>query len=237
MLLLFEYPLIWAIIFGAGLIAAFGLSRLIGNAASELTADELRLSQRINIALVIWPVLAILYALTIGLSFSSFLPVLIIPLSMGILLMFRTTATNILQNIALPMLIALGTYRVAGIVFIHAYYQHDLLSYGFAFNAGWGDVLTGVLAPLVAYLVYTRTPGAFTAVVVWTFIGIGDLILAPTSANIYGALRLVDFPLNLVPLFLGPPFGILLHLITLRAAWLQRSEYSARTKSQAATTG
>nr|MDJ0612445.1 hypothetical protein [Rhizobiaceae bacterium] len=150
--------------------------------------------------------------------------VLAIPLAIGSLLLFTNTVSEILKSIPLYMLVALGTYRVAGIVFIYAYYQHDLLSYGFAFNAGWGDVLTGVLAPLVAYLVYTQNKIWFLAIVIWTIIGIGDLIVAPVSANLYGAQRLVDFPINLVPLFLGPPFGILLHLITLRAAWLQRDD-------------
>lgn len=235
MLPLFEYPVIWAIIFGAGLIALLCLSRLVKTAARSLTEREKDFSARLDTALIIWPVLAIAYARIIGLDFTSFIPVLAIPLLLGTIVMFRQAATNILQNISLYLLVALGTYRVAGYVFIYAYYQHDLLSYGFAFNAGWGDVLTGVLAPLVAFLVYVRSPGAFLAVIVWTFIGIGDLILAPTSANLYGAQRLVDFPLNLVPLFLGPPFGILLHLITLRAAWLQRARYSPNAKSATAT--
>ena len=45
---------------------------------------------------------------------------------------------------------------------------------------------------------------------------------APTSAQLYGAERLVDFPINTVALFLGPPLGILLHIFVLRAWWLQK---------------
>ena len=68
------------------------------------------------------------------------------------------------------------------------------------------------------------TEGAEAALIGWSIIGIGDLILAPASARMFGAGEaLIGFPLNLIPLFLGPPFGILLHLWTLRAFYLKRS--------------
>ncbi len=224
-----EYPIIWIIILSAALVALFGLSRLVSLTANNLTGHEKGFSSQLNIALIIWPLLAVAYALVVGLSFNTFLPMLAVPLLLGTVLLFQPHVTNILKNIPLHLLILLGFYRVAGYVFLHAYEQHDLLSYGFAFNAGWGDVLTGVLAPIVAYLVYKRMSGSFVIVLIWTFIGIGDLILASVSASLYGAERLVDFPMNLVPLFLGPPFGILLHLITLRALWVQRDALSADT--------
>ena len=221
MLALSDFPLIWLVVFGAALIALICLCRIVATTADAQDDEAQRFSKRLNLALTLWLLCAVTYALVIGLNFTSFIPTLAIPLTLGSVVMFRPTATRLLQNLPLHLLILLGTYRVAGGIFIYAYAQHDLLSYGFAFNAGWGDVLTGVLAPAVAYLVLKRIPWAFVAVLVWTCIGIGDLILAPISANLYGAERLVDFPLNLIPLFLGPPFGILLHLITVRSAWLQ----------------
>ena len=227
-----EYPLVWAIIFSAALIVLFGFGGLVRITANNLNRHEQYFSSCLNLALVIWPLLAIGYSFVVGLDFATFAPMLALPLLLALILMFRPSTTSILENIPLHLLILLGTYRVAGSVFLHAYYQHDLLSYGFAFNAGWGDVLTGVLAPAVAYLVYRRIPGAFICIIIWTFIGIGDLILAPVSAGVYGAERLVDFPLNLIPLFLGPPFGILLHVITLRAAWLQRNELQPHPTTQ-----
>ena len=223
MLPLGEFPIIWLVVFGAALIVLFGFTRLIQNTAQTLSSNEQLLGRRLAITMVLWPLLAIAYALTIGLGFVTFVPTLVIPIILALLVMRKPAATHILQNIPLYLLVLLGTYRVAGAVFVYAHDAHGILSYGFSFNAGWGDVLTGVLAPLVAYIVYKRMSFAFLAVVVWTIIGVGDLILAPISAQLYGAERLVDFPLNLIPLFLGPPFGIMLHLVTLRAAWLQRS--------------
>jgi len=232
MLSITQYPLIWLIVFGAGLTVLFIFSQLLTSAAHTLSDNEKRSASRIGFALILWPIIAIAYALSIGLNFTKFIPMLAIPLFLTMLIIFKDSASRILENISLHLLILLGTYRVAGAIFLHSYYQHDILSYGFAFNAGWGDILTGVLAPLVAVMVYTRSPWAFTAVLIWTFVGIGDLILAPISAGIYGAERLVDFPLNLIPLFLGPPFGIVLHVITLRATWLQREKLSQTNSSR-----
>ena len=222
-----DYPVIWLIIICAAIFSVGGLGRLVAITANRLDEQERNLSRRINIILVLWPVIAIFYAFIIGLDFSTVPPMIAIPVLAGTILVLQPTASRILSNIPLHLLIALGTYRVAGAVFLYAYYRHDLLSYGFAFNAGWGDVLTGALAPVVAYMVYRRLPGAFAAVLVWTVIGVGDLILAPISAALYGTERLVEFPLSIIPLFLGPPFGIILHIVTLRAAWLQRPRIAA----------
>ena len=218
-----EFPLIWLTVFGVSLIVLLSLGSLVRATAHQFTEHELVFSTRLNIALAVWPLLAIIYALVIGLDFSTFPPMLAIPLIVGTIVMFQPSAAKILSHIPLYLLILIGTYRTAGAIFLYAYYWHDNLSYGFAFNAGWGDVLTGVLAPFVAYMTYKRMPGYLAAIMIWTVIGIGDLILAPISAGLYGAESLSDFPLNLIPLFLGPPFGILLHLIVLRTVWLQRS--------------
>lgn len=223
-----QYPIIWVIMLSATLVALLGFAGLIRFTAYGLNDQERNFSSKLNIILLLWVVLAICYSLIVGLSFTTFVPMLAFPLLLGFVWSLSAPATRILENVPLYLLVLLGTYRVAGAVFLYAYYQNNLLSYGFAFNAGWGDVLTGVLAPIVAYLIYKRASVAFSVLLIWTIIGIGDLILAPISAGIYGAERLVDFPLNLVPLFLGPPFGILLHVITLRAAFLQRKRFLSK---------
>ena len=223
-----QYPIIWVIMLSATLVALLGFAGLIRFTAYGLNDQERNFSSKLNMTLLLWVVLAICYSLIVGLSFTTFVPMLAFPLLLGFICSLSAPATRILENVPLYLLVLLGTYRVAGAVFLYAYYQKNLLSYGFAFNAGWGDVLTGVLAPIVAYLIYKRASVAFSVLLIWTMIGIGDLILAPISAGIYGAERLVDFPLNLVPLFLGPPFGILLHVITLRAAFLQRKRFLSK---------
>ena len=128
----------------------------------------------------------------------------------------------LLTHVPTHRLVFLQVYRVAGGVFVYAYYVGDeALSRGFALNAGWGDVLTGLLAVPVGVLVMRRVRGHAVALVLWSLVGIGDLILAPVSARLYGALELDTFPFNTIPLFLGPPLGILLHVVALRTCWLR----------------
>ena len=43
-----------------------------------------------------------------------------------------------------------------------------------------------------------------------------DLIVAPATALSFQARVLNIYPLALVPLFLGPPLGILIHILSLR---------------------
>jgi len=43
-----------------------------------------------------------------------------------------------------------------------------------------------------------------------------DLIVAPATALYFQAQVLGIYPISLVPLFLGPPLGILTHILSLR---------------------
>src|SRR5262245_30959286 len=46
----------------------------------------------------------------------------------------------------------------------------------FAGPAGWGDGITGIFAPVVAFMLYRRVPGAAIAALIWNAWGLGDLI-------------------------------------------------------------
>jgi len=52
--------------------------------------------------------------------------------------------------------------------------------------------------------------------VVWNLFGILDLIDATATALAFQAPVLGIYPIALVPLFLGPPLGILTHILSLR---------------------
>src|SRR5947207_3230555 len=56
----------------------------------------------------------------------------------------------------LKLLTLAQTFRVAGIVFIILFYQR-LLPGTFALSAGWGDIAVGATAPLVAWVISSRT--------------------------------------------------------------------------------
>ena len=191
-------------------------------APGELS-DRARHARPIIVAVILaWLSVAIFASLSAGLSFPVFLPFALVPIAAGLALTFHPAVAEILSRIPAHWLVFLSIYRVLGFVFLTTYWMGGDISWGFARNAGWGDVLTGVLAAPVGWMVWRRVSGAGMALMIWTVIGVGDLIVAPLSALAYGAGgSLTAFPLNMVPLFLGPPFGILLHLVTLRAYLLQ----------------
>jgi hypothetical protein len=120
-------------------------------------------------------------------------------------------------------LIGIQTYRVAGIMFVFPFLTYGIVPAGFAYPAGIGDALTGIFAPIVAFMVAQNRPHALKWAVAWNLFGTLDLIVAPATALFFQARVLNIYPLDLVPLFLGPPLGILTHILSLRNLTVTRS--------------
>ena len=214
--------LFFIIIYGVGAAVLFFVSHTLIEAGAKIGDRGKRTATRLVVGLWIWAAIANIYALMIGTGFIWLLPSFAIPLVIGVALSFLDPVKEVLQSTSVTKLVAAQIYRIAGGVFLIAYYfTGTYISREFALNAGWGDVLTGMLAIPTALAAYYRIPLWRWAVVIWCVIGITDLIVAPISAQLYGSIRLDNFPLNTIPIFFGPPLGILLHLITLRALWLQ----------------
>ena len=147
----------------------------------------------------------------------------VLPIVVGTLLSFTPFLRDVIARIPTHWLVFLQFYRVVGLIFIFPYYTSGLLTRGFAFNAGIGDVLTGVLAIPVGYILLRGSRYSRMVLVGWSIIGIGDLGLAISSAIFLGfsAGEPVLYPVSLIPLYAGPPFGILIHIITMRSFWLR----------------
>jgi hypothetical protein len=143
--------------------------------------------------------------------------VAMIPLVIAVIALFASKNLRAI-NTATPSawLIAIQTYRVAGIMFIYPFVTYGILPAGFAWPAGIGDALTGIFAPIVALMVAQNRPNALKWAVVWNLFGTLDLIDAIATALIFRAPVLGIYPIALVPLFLGPPLGILTHILSLR---------------------
>ena len=169
--------------------------------------------------IAIWFGVAIATSTAGLISFQLVLPFVLIPVSLGFLLSYTPLIKKIIKEIPTHWLIFLQFYRVAGGIFIYPFLTEGVLTRGFALNAGIGDILTGLLAVPIAWLVMrggSRWKWLFLA---WTTLGILDLFVAMSSAAYYGfAVDGVapNFPITTIPLFYGPPFGILIHLITVR---------------------
>lgn len=121
-------------------------------------------------------------------------------------------------NAATPAawLIGVQSYRVAGGMFLWPFLAAGALPAGFALPAGIGDMMTGIAAPIVALAVARNRKGAHTWAIAWNLFGILDLLVAPVAAVLSHSTNIARFPLVFVPLFLGPPLGILTHLYSLR---------------------
>ena len=225
----YDKVLFFLIIYGVGLAVLLFLSQTLYQAGKKSGEQGERTAQLLVLGLWVWAALATIYALLSGRGFAWLAPSFVIPLVLGSGIMFLEPTTTVLRNISIARLVAVQFYRNAGAVFLVAYFvTGTYMSREFAVNAGWGDVLTGMLAVPVAMAAYYRIAFWQVLVVIWCAIGIGDLILAPLTGAIYGGPRADDFPINAIPIFFGPPLGILLHLAVLRALWLQRQNRSNR---------
>jgi len=177
---------------GAFLTAWLGVAISIGDKTNfPLEREELRL------------------LVTLGVGFG--------PMLVAIAVLFAsTTMRNI--NAAMPpaWLIWVQTYRMAGLMFLYPFLYYGILPAGFAVPAGVGDFLIGVSAPLVGLAVARRRAHAFAWATAWNVFGVLDLIVAPTAAVLSQAQVIGLYPLSLVPLFIGPPLGILAHVYSLR---------------------
>jgi hypothetical protein len=141
----------------------------------------------------------------------------LIPFAIAVIALFASKTLRAI-NTATPSawLIAIQTYRIAGIMFVFPFLTYGILPTGFAYPAGIGDALTGIFAPIVALMVAQNQPHAVKWAVAWNLFGTLDLIVAPATALLFQARVLNIYPLDLVPLFLGPPLGILTHILSVR---------------------
>ncbi len=218
------------VIMGVGTFILMASSAYLGYASSQLRQNKSQQEQN-TISNVVWYLLALIalwFSVALAASTGNFtsiplvVPFALVPIIGGALLSFQPKLKKLIETIPTHWLIYLQTYRIAGGLFIFPYMTEGILTQGFSINAGIGDMLTGILALPVAWLVLKHGAGKTwvrTAFYAWTALGILDLIVAFGSAGYFGfAVEGVQplFPITTIPLFFGPPFGILIHIITVR---------------------
>jgi hypothetical protein len=124
---------------------------------------------------------------------------------------------QIQYNKTTSVLIAVHTWRILGIVFLWGMTQ-GLLDPAFAIPAGIGDILIGVTAIPFAIFLWKGYSWSKYAVVVWSVLGIADLVNAVTLGVItnsdFSTSTMATFPWILVPT-VGVPLALTLHGITL----------------------
>jgi hypothetical protein len=150
----------------------------------------------------------------------------LIPIVVGIVLFWRWRVLNqIVQAVPQQWIVGVQTYRVLGVIFLMLYADGKLPG-EFARPAGAGDVLVGLLAPLLAIAYARGWRGSTWLLRAWNLLGIADLVVAITTGFLTSPsplqrlaldrpnVLISEFPLVMIPVFLVP-LAVLLHLASL----------------------
>ncbi len=164
---------------------------------------------------------------------------LVLPLILFLFFVIKRSSTfkKLFESIKIETLINIHIYRLIGGWFlIMAYYE--LLPFGFATRAGWGDILSGIFALLITYLVFKKKILGIKWAYVWNIFGLIDILAVVISATILTSsahsnptnandiMELTRFPFALIPAF-APASLIFLHIITFQKLNLIRKENKA----------
>jgi hypothetical protein len=152
---------------------------------------------------------------------------MLIPLVVAILLFSRwRLLRRVVDAVPQTWIAGVQFYRVLGVIFL-VLYAAGRLPGTFARPAGIGDIVTGLLAPVVG-IAYARRPQVMAGWLrAWNLFGIGDLIVATTTAFLTAPspMQMLAFdkpngligvfPLVMIPVFLVP-LAVLLHMASLK---------------------
>jgi hypothetical protein len=128
------------------------------------------------------------------------------------------------------LLTMIQSWRIAGFAFL-VLYTYKILPGSFALPAGWGDLVIGATAPLIALKLAGHQRR--TGFVLWQILGMLDLVTAVGSGVLSGFINpgpVTTVPMTVLPLSLIPTFGVplffILHIICIAQArqW-QKAEY------------
>jgi len=123
-------------------------------------------------------------------------------------------------------IIRIQIYRTLGLISLVGWY-HGLMPRVFAMPAGVGDLLVGLSAPGVAWMVRHGRPGAASATTFWNFLGLADVVIAvtlgalssPSPFQVFAkdapGIAITTFPLVLLPTIVVP-LSVLCHFCSLR---------------------
>ena len=151
----------------------------------------------------------------------------LIPIIVGVVLAWKWKLLGrVIEAVPQEWIVGVQFYRALGLMFL-VLYAVGRLPGMFALPAGVGDVIVGLVAPIVG-IAYARNPHSAAGLVrAWNLFGIVDLIVAvgtglltspsPIQMLAFDAPNelISAFPLVMVPVFLVP-LSILLHLASLK---------------------
>jgi hypothetical protein len=162
----------------------------------------------------------------------NFLPIPLIPLVAITLFTFSSSGKGILSQIPIEKIIQLNAFRIFVELLLWALYLENQAPIQMTFEGRNLDVLSGLSAPIVAYL-YTKGKISEVGLKIWNFICLGLLInivtvailSTPTPLRVFmnepANTIVTQFPISWLPGLLVPlAYG--LHLFSLRQLSLKK---------------
>lgn len=234
---------IWVEIIGISVLVVIGLATgaHVASGRSGLSLES-RVKPAAIVALVAGGWLAVWFTLATAQVFradsespiQAIAPGVGIPLVAGFLMLWRSSSfRKLLAAVPQPWLLAAQFPRVLGVTFLVLMAQGKLPE-EFAIPAGWGDILIGVLGPVVAYVYATSRAGSRGLAFAFNIAGIADLVIAVGTGFLAAPspFRLLlttpstelmtVLPTVLIPIFLVPTF-LMLHVFSLHKLLAERS--------------
>ncbi|HLZ16456.1 MAG TPA: hypothetical protein VKQ08_05425 [Cyclobacteriaceae bacterium] len=201
------------------------------------TAQKPRFTVGFLVGLVIWILFTSIWSLTGRMSnFAIFplnmVPVLVIPLIAVLVFVFSKTGREVLVRIPIENIVRLQAFRFFVELLLWALYLGGEAPVQMTFGGRNWDVLSGISAPIVAFLV-AKGKISTTGVVIWNLLCLGLLInivsvailSMPTPLRVFmndpSNTIVTRFPVSWLPALLVPlAYG--LHFISLRQLSLKR---------------
>jgi hypothetical protein len=117
-----------------------------------------------------------------------------VPLLAAALATAWPAARKAMLSIPMPVMVALNVVRVFAVLFLMLAAEGRLTG-PFPYSAAWGDIITGVGAVAVLWLLKDESARYTTAIAAWNLFGTADLVLAIA----FGVTSAEGSPLQLFP--------------------------------------
>ena len=159
------------------------------------------------------------------------------PLIVAAIVFAQRSVREKFSLVPLALLIGLNAGRIFAVLFL-ALESAGRLAGPFPFYAGWGDIVTGILAIPLAVAVTRPRPsnGLWNLVILWNLFGIADLVNAiflGVTSSVGSPLEIFHYPpgsaaMQYLPFSLIPTVLVPFYLIIHAAIWVRaRKEMSA----------